>query len=180
MKKTVITLAAATLILSAFTVLNEWKADEKTTTVKWEVPAGNKMGTFDKLTSTIVFDKKNLAKSNVNASIDVKSLKAGNEKMEAHLMSADYFDAEKFPKITFTSSEIAAKDTWYIAKGKLNMKDSTKVIEFPFTFTEEGASKGTFSGTVTVNGADYGVMKSNPNKPGMDKVVIYLTVPVTK
>src|ERR1041385_1580213 len=140
-KSTIILAAAATFILSAFTVLTEWKADEKASIVKWEVPAGNKTGTFDKMTSTIVFDKKDLAKSNVNASIDVKSLKAGNEKMEAHLMSADYFDAEKFPKITFTSTEITAKDTWYIAKGKLNMKDSTKVIEFPFMFTEDSASK---------------------------------------
>jgi polyisoprenoid-binding protein YceI len=181
MKKIAIMIVAtASVALSAFTVINEWIADEKAATVKWEVPAGNKMGTFEKMASTIEFDKKNLAAAKINAVIVVNSVKAGNPQLEAHLLSPDYFDAEKFPKISFTSTEVTAKDTWYIAKGKLNMKDSTKVIEFPFTFTEDGASKGTFSGTMTINSADYGVMKSNPNKPGMDKVVIYLNVPVTK
>lgn len=181
MKKTsLMIVAAGALVLSAFTVINEWIADEKTASVKWEVPAGNKMGTFDKMAAQIDFDKKNLAAAKINAVIMVNSVKAGNDKLEAHLMSPDYFDAEKFPKISFVSTEVTAKDAGYIAKGKLNMKDSTKVIEFPFTFTEEGTSKGVFSGTMTVNSADYGVMKANPNKPGMDKVVIYLNVPVFK
>jgi polyisoprenoid-binding protein YceI len=181
MTKIAITIVAATaLVLSAFTVVTEWIADEKNSTVKWEVPAGNKSGTFEKMAGAIDFDKKNLAASKISAVIVVNSVKAGNEQLEAHLMSPDYFDAEKFPKISFVSTEILAKDAGYIAKGKLSMKDSTKVIEFPFTFTEDGSSKGVFSGTMTINSADYGVMKSNPNKPGMDKVLIYLNVPVSK
>lgn len=181
MKKITITIVAAiALVLSAFTMINEWIADEKTASVKWEVSAGNKTGIFEKMAAQIEFDKKNLAAAQINAVLIVNSIKGGNDKLNEHLMSPDYFDAEKFPKISFVSTEVTAKDTWFIAKGKLNMKDSTKVIEFPFTFTEEGAAKGVFSGTMTVNCGDYGVMKANPNKPGMDKVVIYLNVPVTK
>lgn len=132
------------------------------------------------MTASIDFDKKNLAAAKINAVVVVNSVKAGNEKLEAHLLSPDYFDAEKFPKISFVSTEVSAKDSWFIAKGKLTMKDSTKVIELPFTFTEASASKAVFSGTMTINSADFGVMKANPNKPGMDKVIIYLNVPVSK
>lgn len=176
-----ITLVLAACILSAFTLAALWKADEKASTINFELPNGDKKGTFGNLTSTINFDKKNLAESKIVAAIEVKTLKAGNEKLEAHLMSPDFFDADKFPKITFTSTEIKATSAGFVAKGNLNMKDSTKVIELPFTFTEGEKNKATFSGTMTVNAAEYGVMKKKPGAPeGSDKVVIYLVVPVTK
>jgi polyisoprenoid-binding protein YceI len=181
MKKTTLMIVAAiALVSSAFTAITEWIADEKTSSVKWEIPAGNKTGIFEKMAAQIEFDKKNLAAAKISAVVMANSIQGGNDKMNEHLKSPDYFDTEKFPKITFVSTEVSAKDSWYIAKGRLSMKDSTKVIEFPFTFTEEGSSKGTFSGTMTINSSDYGVMKANPNKPGMDKVIIYLNVPVIK
>jgi polyisoprenoid-binding protein YceI len=161
---------------SAFTLSMLWKADDKASTINFELLGSDKKGTFGNLSSTINFDKKDLAGSKIAASIDVKTLKAGNEKLEAHLLSPDFFDAEKFPKITFTSTEIKSTDAGYVAKGTLNMKDSTKVIEIPFTFTESDKSKAVFSGTMSVNACDYGVIK--PGKAG--NVNIYLSVPVTK
>ncbi|MBL7911160.1 MAG: YceI family protein [Bacteroidia bacterium] len=172
----VLTLALLVLLTSAFTVSILWKADEKTSTVNFE--GGGKKGTFGNLVSTINFDKTNLKDSKITASIDVKTLKAGNERLNAHLLSPDFFDAEKFPKITFTSTEITGFGNGFLANGTLHMKDSTKVIELPFTFTEDGNDKATFSGTMTVMAGDYGVMKKS--KEGNDKVIVYLTVPVTK
>ena len=179
MKKTIIVAAIMTAVAaSAFTFATIWKADEKTSTVNWELENGSKKGTFTNLSATINFDKAKLADSKISASIDVKTLKAGNEKLEAHLLTADFFDAEKFPKIVFTSTEIKAEGTGYIAKGTLNIKDSTKVINLPFTFTETDKTKGVFSGTMTIGAIDYGIMKAKD--AGKDKVLIYLTVPVTK
>lgn len=179
MKRSIsIVIAAAALVASAFTLSTIWKADDKASTVNFELQGSDKKGTFGNLAATINFDEKNLAASKITASVDVKTIKAGNEKLENHLMSADFFDAEKFPKITFTSSEIKKTDTGYLAKGTLTMKDSTKMIELPFTFLEKDKSSATFSGTMTVNACDYGVMKKS--KAGSDKVVIYLTVPATK
>lgn len=172
----ILTIAIIVLLTSAFTVSILWKADEKKSTVNFEI--SDKKGTFSNLTSSINFDKSNLKDSKITASIDVKTLKAGNERLEAHLLSPDFFEAEKFPKITFTSTEINSSATGFIAKGTLNIKDSTKVIELPFTFTEDGKDKATFSGTMTVMAGDYGVMKKS--KDGNDKVTVYLSVPVTK
>jgi polyisoprenoid-binding protein YceI len=182
MKKSILILSAAALISSAFTIAMIWKIDEKTSTVKWELPnnPGHK-GTFSNLAATIDFDKAKLAESKISASIDVKTIDGGNPKLNAHLLTSDFFDAEKYPKITFTSSEIKADGAGYIAKGKLQMKDSIKMVEFPFTFTEEGKDKATFSGTLTVMASEYGVMKpgKDPSKQG-DKTIITMVVPVNK
>jgi polyisoprenoid-binding protein YceI len=177
-KLTLSTIIIAAFVSGAFVIASPWKADEKNSTVNWEIPGGDKKGTFGNLSTSINFDKASLQDSKISASIDVKTIKAGNEKLENHLLSADFFDAEKFPKITFTSTEIKSNAAGYIAKGNLTMKDSTKVIELPFTFTENGKDKGVLSGTMAVNASEYGVMKSS--KPGSDKVLIYLSVPVSK
>lgn len=172
----ILTIALIVLLTSAFTVSILWKADEKKSTINFEI--SDKKGTFSNLVSTINFDKSNLKDSKITASIDVKTLKAGNERLDAHLVSPDFLNAEKFPNITFTSTEITSSGTGFLAKGTLHMKDSTKVIELPFTFTEDGKDKATFSGTMTVMAGDYGVMKKS--NEGNDKVTVYLTVPVTK
>ncbi|HWY10708.1 MAG TPA: YceI family protein [Bacteroidia bacterium] len=182
-KQSIIILTLAAAISSAFTLAMVWKADEKASTVNWELPnnPGHK-GTFGNLSSTIDFDKAKLAGSKITASIDVKTINGGDPKLNAHLLTADFFDAEKFPKITFTSTEIKTNGDAYIAKGTLTMKDSTKVIELPFTFKEDGSNKATFSGTMTINASDYGVMKKSkdPAKAGNDKTIINLVVPVSK
>ena len=183
MKKQAILILAATILTgSAFTLAMIWKVDDKASTVSWELPnnPGHK-GTFSNLSATIDFDKTKLTESKITASIDVKTLNGGDPKLNSHLMSPDFFDAEKFPKITFTSTEITASGNTYVAKGKLTMKDSTKMVEFPFTLTENGKDKATFSGTMTVMASEYGVMKpgKDPSKQG-DKTIIVLVVPVAK
>lgn len=183
MKKSILILTAATFVGSAFTMAMIWKADDKTSTITWELPnnPGHK-GTFGNLSANIDFDKAKLEESKITASIDVKTIDGGDPKLNNHLQAPDYFNAEKFPKITFTSTEIKAEGTAYVAKGTLNIKDSTKVIEFPFTFTENGSDKATFSGTMTINGSDFGILKkgNDPAHPDKDKTIITIVVPVNK
>jgi polyisoprenoid-binding protein YceI len=112
----------------------------------------------------------------MTASIVVNSLKNGNKKQEEHLLSSDFFNAEKFPTISFISTEIVSSGDVFIAKGNLTMKDSTKQIEIPFTFVENEQSKATFSGTMTLYAQDFGVMKRN--QEGSDKVIVCIDVPV--
>ncbi len=182
-KQAILILTAATLIGSAFTIAMVWKIDDKASTVKWELPNNpGHQGTFSNLSATIDFDKAKLAESKISATIEVKTIDGGDPKLNAHLQNPDFFDATKYPTITFTSTEIKTAGDAYVAKGNLKMKDSTKVVEFPFTFTENGKDKATFSGTLTLNAADYGVMKptNDPAKAGRDKTIIYLVVPVSK
>jgi polyisoprenoid-binding protein YceI len=160
---------------SAFSIVYLWNIDEENCKVNWEL-SGTHQGTFSKPKAVIIFDKDKLAESKIKATIDVSTLKAGDEKLEKHLLSSDYFDAEKFPTITFTSGEIKSTETGFLTEGNLTMKDSTKKVSLQFSFIENSTS--IFTGTMVINESDFGVMKSK--KPGSDKTTIHIEVPVSK
>jgi polyisoprenoid-binding protein YceI len=63
-------------------------------------------GAFAGVTGTIELDEANLANSSVAVEIDVASIDSRDEKRDAHLKSPDFFDAERFPTITFTSTRV--------------------------------------------------------------------------
>jgi len=58
------------------------------------------------------------------ASVDVR-----DEKLNGHLLSPDFFDAERTPEITFTSSDIRADDGELVVPGKLTIKGTTRDVE---------------------------------------------------
>lgn len=71
-----------------------------------------------------------LENSSLEFSIDTSSIETGISDRDNHLKSADFFDAEKFPKIIFRSTEIKkVDDESFKAKGNLQIKDVTKPIE---------------------------------------------------
>ena len=80
-------------------------------------------------------DDSDLAKSSVEASIDVASIQTQDEQRDGHLKSADFFDVEKYPSMTFRSTSIKvtgpAEGT---VTGDLTIRDVTK----PVTFHVEG------------------------------------------
>src|SRR6266567_6612863 len=63
-------------------------------------------GNFDKFEGTIVYDEKNVEKSSVEVSIDPASIDTRNGMRDKHLRSADFFDVEKIPQMTFKSSKV--------------------------------------------------------------------------
>jgi polyisoprenoid-binding protein YceI len=66
-------------------------------------------GQFTSWTGEIQLDDADLARSSVKVEIDVASIHTNEEKRDAHLRSADFFDAEKFPKLTFVSKSVLGK-----------------------------------------------------------------------
>ena len=179
MKKKVIVSSIVILsICSAFTLIKQWKVDTENSKINFELPALNKKGTFGNLNAVIDFDEKELRKSKITASIDARTISTGNEKHDTHLKSSDFFNVEKFPTISFASTEIVKTQNGYLAKGKLTIRDSIKPAEIPFTYSENGTNRAVFNGTITINGSDYGILKAN--SPGSDKVVVYLVVPVSE
>ncbi|HJW10050.1 MAG TPA: YceI family protein, partial [Holophagaceae bacterium] len=63
-------------------------------------------GFFGKYTADISGDPKTLKNAHVNLTIDVASINTDNEGRDKHLRSADFFDVEKYPSITFTSKHV--------------------------------------------------------------------------
>src|SRR5689334_8534142 len=69
----------------------------------------NVRGGFSKLQGTIAWDAENPASSTIETSIDAASIDTREPKRDEHLRSADFFDVEKYPTITFRSTEVKQK-----------------------------------------------------------------------
>lgn len=110
-------------------------------------------GAFKKFEANIDYNESAQAPSSVKATINVESIDTGIEGRDKHLRKDDFFNAGVFPTITFVSTQILKTTNGsFIAEGKLTIKDVTKDIRIPFTYTN-----GIFEGTVTLNRLDYGV-----------------------
>jgi len=113
-----------------------WTIDEAHSNVSFEVrhfftPVSGK---FQDYSSQINFDPENLDESSIDVQIMVSSINTDNEKRDGHLQSGDFFNAEKYPQITFKSNKITKNgENKFVAQGKLTIKDITKDVNLPFT-----------------------------------------------
>src|SRR6516165_8806761 len=81
-------------------------------------------GRFDKFEGTIVTAEDPLT-SSVTASVDVSSINTGQEQRDEHIRSADFFEAEKHPTMTFTSTGVRAGRDGFLLDGDLTIKGVT-------------------------------------------------------
>ncbi len=63
-------------------------------------------GSFRKYSGTVTLDEQDLTASSVSVRIETASIDTGVEQRDTHLRSADFFDVEKFPAITFQSTKV--------------------------------------------------------------------------
>jgi len=176
MKKIITSTALFCLVaFSVYAMSVLWTVKTDAAKVSFTLPGNGTTGTLTSLKANIEFDEKDLANSKISASVEVKSLNSGDEGKDKHLKSADFFDADKFPLISFASTKIIAAEKGFVATGTLTIKDSVKVIELPFTFDNKGA-EGTFQGKFSIECGDYGVTKKGKKVP----VDITLEIPVGK
>lgn len=88
-------------------------------------------GYFRSLDGTVTTQSEDdFSNANVAFSIDTASIDTNQEQRDAHLRSADFFDAEKHPKITFASTSLEKKGDDYVLKGDLTMAGTTLPVSF--------------------------------------------------
>lgn len=179
MKKIGIITLFVALIATAFTISNLWKViDADKITVNFKLKNDGTVGTFTGVEATIDFDELNLEKSSLKTVVQVKSLSTNNEGRDEHLKNPDFFDAEKYPIISFESSNITKSATGFIAKGNLTMKGQTHEIEVPFTFEKDKAGNASFKGSMEVSPYQFGVIKNEKRK---DEIVsVSVEIPLKK
>jgi polyisoprenoid-binding protein YceI len=121
-------------------------------------------GAFERFTGSAHLDADNPANSSATLEIEVASVSTGNADRDAHLRSADFFDAEKHPSITFvsTSARKTGDDT-YVLAGDLTVKGVTKPVEIEFEHTGAngdpwGGFRLGFEGKTTINRKDWGLV----------------------
>jgi len=88
----------------------------------------NVRGEFTKVSGTLTYDPANPASSMIDASIEVSSINTREAQRDAHLKSPDFFDAERFPLLSFHGREVAASDGELKVKGDLTMHGVTREI----------------------------------------------------
>ena len=91
----------------------------------------NVKGSFNGLSGTLTEHTTDSTLSSVEASIDVATVNTGDAQRDAHLKSADFFDVEKYPTMTFKSTSVKPNgDGGYNVTGDLTLHGVTKQITF--------------------------------------------------
>lgn len=144
-------LSAAALALCLASVAafaaERYEIDTAHTFVTFSIPhlgINSARGSFRDVTGTIVYDEKDITKSSVEVRIKTASIDTNNEGRDRHLRSADFFDVEKFPEMTFKSRRVERKGKGFVAVGDLTIKGVTKEVSMPFTLS--GPVKDPFGG----------------------------------
>lgn len=109
----------------------EWKLDLSHTSVGFSVPhlvVSSVDGRFKEATAKVNLDDADITKSQVSVEINTASIDTGDQKRDDHLKSADFFDAKKFPKLTFKSTKIVKAGAAYKLTGDLTIRDVTKSV----------------------------------------------------
>jgi polyisoprenoid-binding protein YceI len=147
-------------------MISTWKIDEAHSSIEFVVKhmmVSRTKGRFTKFDGTIQFDDENLANSSAKVEIDVASIDTHDAKRDEHLRSADFFDVEKYPTITFVSREIKplGKDKFQLV-GDLTIKDVTESSVINVEPTGQGTSPWGqqvmgFEARTDINRKDYGL-----------------------
>lgn len=140
-------------------------------------------GTFENFSGAITVAEDGTA--SVNAEIDVKSINTKNADRDAHVRSADFFDAEQFPVATFASTGIRADGEDYIVTGDFTLHGVTRPVELKLEFNgvNPGMGQGPVAGfeaTTVINRKDFGISIEMPLEGGGaivgDKITITLEI----
>ena len=160
---------AALVAASPAAAQDTWSVDKAHSEVAFQIRhfVTKVRGRFTDFSGTIVANAAKPEASSVEFAIKATSIDTDNEFRDKDLRSANFFDVEKFPEITFKSTKVApaGKDR-YTVTGLLTMHGVSKQIVLPVSYLgsmptkdREGrdAAKGGFETSVTVNRKDFGI-----------------------
>jgi polyisoprenoid-binding protein YceI len=121
-------------------------------------------GRFSDFDGSIYLDGTNPENSRAEVRIRVDSLDSRSDQRDQHLRSADFFDIEQHPEITFRSTRASRgkKDGEYVLFGDLTIKGVTREVELGLEYTGSakdpwGGERVGFEGETTVNRKDWGL-----------------------
>lgn len=100
----------------------------------------NVRGSFHDFSGAVHLDQEAPLRSRAEVSVQVASLTTGHEQRDAHLLGPDFFDVERYPTVTFQSTEISGvDDDRFRVSGDLTIKDQSRTVVFDVEYI--GAAK---------------------------------------
>ena len=170
-----------------------WQIDASHSLVEFSVRhmmVSTAKGRFADFAGTITFDPQNLSDSSVSVQIQAHSVTTADPKRDEHLRSADFFDVEKFPTLTFKSHSVArVEGDEFRLTGDLTIHGVTRevtldVVSFGRTADPWGNEKAGFGATTKIKRSDYGLLWNAALETGGvvvgDDVKIAIDVELTK
>ncbi|PTL80528.1 YceI family protein [Vitiosangium sp. GDMCC 1.1324] len=147
-------------------------------------------GSFRRFSGTVSLDEQNPAVSSVSARIETASIDTGVEQRDGHLRSPDFFDAEKFPTISFQSTKVEKSgDNGLRVTGNLTIRDVTREVVLE---TEQlgigkdpwGNTKAAFEAKTSIDRRDFGLQWNQALETGGvlvgEKIEIALEIQAVK
>lgn len=165
-----------------------WKIDPAHSDIAFKVKhmmISTVTGYFESFDGTVESENDNFENAKINFSIDIDSISTKNADRDGHLKSDDFFNAEKFPKMTFVSSSIDGSTL----TGDLTIRDVTKTVELNVDFLGSaldpyGQMKAGFEVIGEINRKEFGLSWSAVTEAGSivvsDKVKLQLDVQFIK
>jgi polyisoprenoid-binding protein YceI len=162
-------MAAAPLATTA------WNLDKSHSGVKFGIDhlvISEVEGTFKVFGGTLTSPTPDFNNAKVDFTVDVNSINTDDDKRDAHLKSDDFFNAEKFPAMKFSSSSFKKlKGNAYVLEGDLTIRNVTKKVKFAVIYGGTvkdpwGNIKAGFKASGKINRKDYGLKWGSVTEAG--------------
>jgi polyisoprenoid-binding protein YceI len=176
------------------TSVTTWQIDPVHSTAQFKVKhlmISNVKGEFTSIKGALQLDSSDVTKSSLEVAIDANSINTREPQRDAHLKSADFFDVEKFPEITFKSTRVSKKEVGEFAvEGDLTIHGVTRKanldVEAPSAPQKDpwGGTRIGVEATTKINRKDFGLVWNATLETGGfmvgDEVTITLDVEFIK
>jgi len=158
--------ARKTVMAAAPAAATNWTLDKSHSGVKFSVDhlvISETEGTFKVFDGSLTSPAPDFNNAQVSFSVDVNSINTDDEKRDGHLKSDDFFNAEKYPEMKFTSTSFKkVKGNAYVLEGDLTIRDVTKKVKFAVIYGGTvkdpwGNIKAGFKASGTVNRKEFGL-----------------------
>ena len=181
---------AAFFVLSHADAADNYKIDPAHTSLTFSVRhmgVSNVKGHFDEFVGSLVMDNGTIKEA--SGTIQVKSVNTGMEKRDNHLRSAEFFDAAKYPVISFKTKRVEKRGEQTLLIADFTMRGVTKELRLPVKLSgpvkdPQGNTRIGIEGRTTLNRKDYGIQFNAVMETGGllvgEKVAIEINAEATK
>ncbi len=175
MYKRVLVVFLASAVLALPGAAADWNIDKAHSNIGFKVShfvISTVTGQFNDYSADITFDRDKMEDASISVTIQVASIDTDNEDRDKHLRSADFFNVEKFPTMTFTSRKVTINpDSTFTMVGDLTIRDVTREVTLEgklngFVQDPWGNTRAGFAASTTINRQDFNVSWDNKLQDG--------------
>src|SRR5919206_2391621 len=173
--KKLVSLAVVALLSTALFAQTKWNVDPVHSSVKFNVShlvISEVEGTFKVYNGSLLAPQPDFNNAAVDFAVDVNSINTDNEMRDKHLKSDDFFNSEKFPKMTFKSTSFKkVAGNKYALMGNLTIRNVTKPVKFDVVYggtvkDAYGNIKSGFKASTVINRYDYNLKYNSLTEAG--------------